>query len=158
MPSFTGAMEVELSAELIGKIRNLWNSVGAYARDRRRCAQIRRDLESLGSHERRRVLDEYDLSPQDFEKALNIPFASEDMSSRALRAVGVDPQQFHREHGVRSRAIRRACTLCRAKARCRQDLLGGSFVQNHRDYCPNQQHFAVLLARQAYRSAKPIQN
>ncbi len=143
-------MEVELSGELIGKVRNIWRSLVAYARDRRRCAQIRRDLESLGPHERRRVLDEYDLTPEDFEQALRIPFASEDMSSRALNAVGVDPQQFHRQHGARSRAMRRACTICRAKARCRQDLLAGSFVRNHRDYCPNRLHFAVVLARQTY--------
>jgi hypothetical protein len=144
-------MEDELSGELIGKVRNIWNSVAAYARDRRRCAQIRRDLNSLGPHERRRVLDEYELMPEDFEQALRIPFASEDMSSRALTAVGVDPQQFHREHGARNRSMRRTCTMCRAKARCRQDLLAGSFVRNHRDYCPNRLHFAVLLARQPYR-------
>ena len=146
----TVAMEVELSGELIGKVRNIWNSITAYARDRRRCAQIRRDLESLGPHERRRVLGEYDLTPEEFEQALRIPFASEDMSSQALRSVGVEPQKFHHQHGARSRAMRRTCTICRAKARCRQDLLAGSFVRNHRDYCPNRPHFAVLLARQTY--------
>jgi hypothetical protein len=144
-------MEDELSGKLIGKVRNIWNSVAAYARDRRRCAQIRRDLNSLGPHERRRVLDEYDLTPEDFEQALRIPFASEDMSSWALRAIGVDPQQFHRHHSARSRAIRRSCTICRIKTRCRADLMAGSFEQKHRDYCPNRLHFAVLLARQPYR-------
>ena len=133
-----------MSGELIGKVCNMWNSVAAYASDRRRCAQIRRDLESLGPHERRRVFDEYDLTPEGFEQALRIPYASEDFSSRALSALGIDPERFHRQHGVRSRAIRRACTMCRAKVRCRQDLLAGSFVQNHREYCPNRPDFAIL--------------
>ncbi len=147
-----------MAGELISKVRSIWNDVAAYTRDRRRCAQIRRDLESLGPDEHRRILDEYDMTPEEFEKALRIPFASEDMSSWALRSVGVDPQLFHRRHGVRSRVMRRTCTLCQAKAQCRQDLLAGSFERNHRDYCPNRQHFAVLLARRAYPSTKSVQN
>jgi hypothetical protein len=78
-----GSREVEVSGQLIDKVRIIWSSVVAYARDRRRCAQIRRDLESLGPHERRRMFNEYDLTPEDFENALRIPFASEDMSSWA---------------------------------------------------------------------------
>jgi hypothetical protein len=151
-------MEAELAGGLIGKVRTIWNDVAAYARDRRRCARIRRELRLLGPDEHRRILDDYDMTPEEFERALRIPFASEDMSSWALRAVGVDPQLFHRRHGARSRVMRRACTLCRAKSRCRQDLLAGSFVQNHRDYCANRLHFAVLLARQPYPPAKLGQN
>ena len=146
-----GSREVEVSGQLIDKVRIIWSSVVAYARDRRRCAQIRRDLESLGPHERRRMFNEYDLTPEDFENTLRIPFASEDMSSQALSAAGIDPQQFHRQHSARSRAMRRTCTMCHAKARCRRDLLAGRFVRNHQDYCANRLHFAVLLARQAYR-------
>jgi hypothetical protein len=144
--------EVEMAGEL-GKLRDIWNYAAAYLRDRRRCAEIRNDLQALGPDERRRIFGEYDLTPEDFDMALRIPFASEDMSSWALRSVGVDPQQFHREHGVRSRIMRRACTMCHLKARCRKDLMAGSFERNHRDYCPNRSHFAVLLARRAYQSS-----
>lgn len=141
-----------MPGELIGKIRNIWKSAAAYMRDRRRRAQIRRDLKALGPDECRRMLDEYNLTPEEFQEALRIPFTSEDMPSRALRAMGLDPQQFHRQHGARSRAMRRSCIMCRVKARCRQDLAADRFVRNHGDYCTNRLHFAVLLARQAYRS------
>ena len=96
--------------------------------------------------------------PEEFEKALRIPFASEDLSSWALREFGVDPQLLHRRHGVRSRVMRRTCTFCQAKGRCRQDLMAGNFERNHKDYCPNRLHFAVLLARRAYLSVKPVRN
>lgn len=139
-----------MTASLVSEARNLWNGAMAYLRDRRKCAEIRRDLDRLGPDERRHMLGAYDLTPEEFDAALRIPFASEDMSSEALRSMGVDPETFHREHGTRSRAIRRACTTCHAKYRCRKDLAAGSFRANYPDYCPNSLHFAVLLGRQAY--------
>ncbi len=142
--------------KLIGEAVNLWNGAVAYWRDRRKCAEIRRDLAILGPDESRRLLDEYCLTPEEFDAALRIPFASEDLSSSALRSVGLDPVEFHRQHGARSRAMRRNCTTCRAKYRCRNDLAAGSFEGNHQEYCPNRLHFAVLLARRSYqpRAAK----
>lgn len=143
-----------MSGNLINEAVNIWNSAVAFLRDRRKCAEIRRDLARLGPEECRQMLADYGMTPREFDEALQIPFASEDLSSAALRSVGVDPQAFHREHGVRSRAIRRTCMTCHAKYRCRKDLATGGFGRNYQDYCPNRLHFTVLLARQPYK-AKP---
>lgn len=139
-----------MSGNMVGMVRSAWGRAAAYVRDRRRCAQIKRDIESLGADEGRRVLGEFRLTPKEFEESLRIPFTSEDIWSRALRFAGVDPQRFQREHGARSREMRRICFTCPVKARCRRDLAAGTFERNHQDYCPNRQHFAVLFARKAY--------
>ncbi len=130
--------------------RRVRDRATAYMRDRRKCAQIRRDLESMGVYETRRVLAEFQLTPKEVEGSLRVPFASEDMFSRALCFLGVDAQRFQREHGDRSREMRRTCFMCPAKARCRRDLMAGRFGQNYHAYCPNRLHFAVLLSRKAH--------
>lgn len=124
-----------------------WRGMVDYLRDRRKCIAQVKEFDTWAPEERRELLNRYGLTRDGFEKAMHMPFASEDLASAALRAIDVDPNEFHREHDSCSRVVRRNCTLCRTKYRCRRDLMNGSFKQNYQSYCPNASHLSELLGK-----------
>src|SRR5438552_17748110 len=141
--------EDDMLACLIKGAISVWQDGMDYLRDRRKRTNLIKELDMCGPEECRGLLGQYGLTRKQFENAIRIPFASEDLASAALRAVGVDPSEFHREHSQQSRNIRHNCTVCRAKYRCWRDLMSDSFVEHHREYCPNTSDLADLLSASA---------
>ena len=134
-------------ADLVNEARHLYSDACDYAFDRRRCAALLRELDACGPQERREFLARYGLTRLEFEEAIRIPFASEDLATSALQALSIDADALYQQDPDGCSTIRRNCTLCQAKYRCKRDLARDRFAANHPDYCPNSLRFSELSAQ-----------
>lgn len=115
----------------------------ALLRDWRARSSLRRSLQALGSDERDRILRESGLDAADLDVCLGTVFGSEDLLSRLIRAIGLDPDRIRRTSPETMRDLERTCMTCRGKRRCRSHLVRSQAAQ-YRDFCPNAEILAHL--------------
>lgn len=123
-------------------VRSLW---GRIADGWRRLAAFR-EMEALGEHERVHILSEAGITRNDFNTATRARFASQDLLSAGILAVGADPDAFRSLYGGWNRDMQRVCSLCSARGRCRRDLATADFARRHHLYCPNAASLAQIAA------------
>ena len=73
-------------AGLIKGAISAWQDGMDYLRDRRKRTNLIKELDMCGPEECRGLLGQYGLTRKQFENAIRIPFASEDLASAALRS------------------------------------------------------------------------
>lgn len=54
-----------------------------------------------------------------------------------LRALGVEPGRLANGAPLIMHELRRLCIACAVKGHCEHDLVGGTAIENFREYCPN---------------------
>lgn len=145
-----------MARHLIGEILGLWRSAAAFAGDRWRAKEEMREVDALDPQERARTLGEVGLTRQELGDALRTPFVSQDLLSKAIRAVTVDhPDALRARHGAWERDMQRACMACPARGRCRRDLATGDFARRYRHYCLNADNLAEIAAAASKALAAP---
>lgn len=137
-------------------LRAAWRLIRDRAENRRRTSRMRREVASLDPHERGRILGDAGLTSDNYVLALRAPYASEDLLSSALDALGADPDEFRCRNGGWGWDMDRVCMACPVRARCRRDLARSEFSNRYRLYCPNAESLAGIAADVARQDQKRV--
>ncbi|RWA68026.1 hypothetical protein [Mesorhizobium sp.] len=136
-------MAVNLITETLGAIRS---AIAAFA-DRRRSRATKREFLALGRDECASILDIMGVTLDEFEEAMLLPYASEDMLSLAMLSIGIDPDSFKSQTMAKNRFMSRTCVTCAHRRRCHSHMAAFDFESHYLDFCPNRNNFAELLAK-----------
>ena len=103
-----------MAGNLISETVEAWRSVITLLADRRRSRAATREFWAMGMDECTGILNDIGLSRREFDDAMRLPYASEDLLSSAMRSAGIDPDSFQslQAHGFMSRT----CIACRIAA------------------------------------------
>jgi hypothetical protein len=105
---------------------------------------LQSEFRRLGVTEGERVLHDCGMSRSEFLSSLGNNVLSEDLLEPAMLSMGFDPLAIKTKHPEWSRDLARACTTCRHRLRCRDDLLAKRFATSHRSYCVNSDSFSEI--------------
>ena len=132
-----------MAGKLISETVEAWRSVISLLADRRRSRAATREFWAMGRDECTGILNDIGLSRREFDDAMRLPYASEDLLSSAMRSAGIDPDSFQslQTHGFMSRT----CITCPHRRQCHDHLAAFDFESHYQDFCPNSQNFADLL-------------
>ncbi|KQU97094.1 hypothetical protein ASD99_15550 [Mesorhizobium sp. Root695] len=97
----------------------------------------------MGLDECTGILNDIGLSRSEFDDAMRLPYASEDLLSSAMRSAGIDPDSFQSLQA--HRFMSRICITCQHRRQCHSQLAAFDFESHYQDFCPNSQNFADLL-------------
>lgn len=136
---------------LIDTASRAWHAAGAFLRDRVRSHGVLREVERLTPEDQARILGEYGLTHKEFAAGMRRPFASQDLLSAAMRALGIDRTTVTRQDAGLERDMRRVCMGCGHRLRCHGELERGSFRSRYPLFCPNRGSFAQIR-----RSRQPV--
>lgn len=133
-----------------------FQSLGSYAadlfRDWRVRRELRRALYRLADEDQDRILRDSGLVAADLDVCLSTAFGSEDLLSRLVSGIGLDPEAIRRSSPAVMRDMERVCLGCRGKRRCRSMLARGE-AKRFAEFCPNAGTLAGLIDEPA--SARP---
>lgn len=129
-----------------GGSRELWRSMKALWNGWRRKQAVLGEIDALDSHERGRILAEAGMTREQLAQSIRLPYASDDLLTRAVASLGIDADVFYARHVLWHRDMEWACAACPARSRCRRDLATGDFARRYRHYCPNSRNLAELAA------------
>ncbi|MER8461819.1 hypothetical protein [Mesorhizobium sp. M1396] len=132
-----------MGANLIGETVGAWRSVISLLADRRRSRAAKREFWAMGWDECTGILNDIRLSRSEFDDAMRLPYASEDLLSSAMRSVGVDPDNFQSRQAHCFMSC--TCITCPHRRQCHGHLAAFDFESHYQDFCPNSQNFADLL-------------
>lgn len=118
----------------------------AIFRDRRRSKAARREFWALGHEECTGMLNDVGMSSGEFDEAMHLPHAAENMLTSAMLSVGIDPDRFQVIEFVRSHFMSRTCITCPNRRLCHSHLEAFDFEGRYRDFCPNRNNFGQLLS------------
>nr|WP_236952542.1 hypothetical protein [Mesorhizobium loti] len=132
-----------MAGNLISETVEAWRSVISLLADRRRSKAATREFWAMGIDECTGILNDIGLSPGEFDDAMRLPYASEDLLSSAMRSAGIDPDSFQslQAHGF----MARTCITCPHRRQCHDHLAAFDFESHYQDFCPKSQNFADLL-------------
>jgi len=98
------------------------------------------DLSEIGQLDREaieRIAGDLRISPDDLSELVrNGPHAADELP-RMFTALGIDETALARTEPLVLRDMERVCSLCQDKARCRDDLAGGTADKHYEEYCLN---------------------
>lgn len=134
-----------MAGSLISDTVGALQSAIALLADRRRSRATRREFLALGADECTGILDNIGLTRSDFDDAMRLPYASEDMLSLAMLSIGIDPDRFESRKMARNRFMSRTCITCPHRRQCHDHLAAFDFESHYQDFCPNRDNFAELL-------------
>jgi hypothetical protein len=143
-----------MAGNLIGESLRFWRLAVDYLDDRRRSRATVREFNALGPEECAHALSDSGVTPVEFDRAMRLPFASEDLLAPAMRSVGIDPAAFAAQNPSSYRDLCRTCMLCDHRMRCRNDLGSSDFARTHVGFCPNSETFGDLGEGPEARSGK----
>ena len=115
----------------------LGNYALALFRDWRVRHILRRSLQALSAGECDRILRETGLGAADLNVCLHTVFGSEDLLSRLMTAIGLDPDRIRAASPETMRDLERTCMTCPIKRRCRKSLGRDEAAASYDDFCPN---------------------
>ncbi|MGX8012394.1 hypothetical protein ACVDG8_027225 [Mesorhizobium sp. ORM8.1] len=139
------AKGVHMTGGRLSETLEAWRFAIAVLKDHKRSKAARREFWALGPAECTGILEDIGLSRSEFDDAMRLPYASEDLLSSAMRSVGVDPDEFRSLVAVRDRFMARICITCPHRRRCHGHLETFDFESRYQDFCPNSSNFADLL-------------
>ena len=131
---------------MVSESFRLFHLALAYLEDRKRSRATVREFRALGPEACAHLLGDAGLAPSEFDRAMGLPFASEDLLTPAMRSVGIDPAEFAEHNHPSYRELCRTCMSCDHRMRCRSDLGNAAFLRTYRDFCPNSIPFDALAA------------
>ncbi|TIO04335.1 MAG: hypothetical protein E5X88_32355 [Mesorhizobium sp.] len=134
-----------MAGNLVSETVGAWRSAIALLKDHKRSRTTRRDFWALGPNECTGILDDIGLSRSEFDEAMRLPYASEDLLCSAMRSIGIDPDSFRSLEAVRDRFISRICITCPHRRQCHDHMAAFDFESHYQDFCPNSVNFADLL-------------
>ncbi|WP_011578702.1 MULTISPECIES: hypothetical protein [Chelativorans] len=134
-----------MSSNLIKNTLGACRSAIAIFKDRRRSKAARRDFWALGMEECTGRLNALGMSPSEFDNAMHLPCAAQDLLTLAMRSVGIDPNSFHTLEFAYGRFMYRTCITCPHRRRCHSHLEAFDFEDRYREFCPNKDNFSELL-------------
>ncbi|WP_245525771.1 hypothetical protein [Mesorhizobium sp. M00.F.Ca.ET.216.01.1.1] len=140
-----GKGEIHMAGNLISETFEVCRFAIAVLKDHKRSRAARRDFWALGPDECTGVLDDIGLSRSEFDDAMRLPYASEDLLSSAMRSIGIDPDDFNSLEAARDRFMARICITCPNRRQCHGHLDAFDFESHYQDFCPNSANFADLL-------------
>ncbi|MGX7875554.1 hypothetical protein ACVDG5_025050 [Mesorhizobium sp. ORM6] len=94
------------------------------------------------------MLSDIGMSPNEFDDAMHLPYAAEDLQTLAMLSVGIDPDRFHTLEFARDRLMSRTCIACPHRRRCHGHMEAFDFESHYREFCPNRDNFSKLLRQQ----------
>ena len=136
---------------LIDTASRAWHAAGAFLRDRVRSHGVLREVEQLTPEDQARIFGEYGLTHEEFAAGMRRPFASQDLLSAAMRALGIDRTAVTRQDAGLERDMRRVCMGCRHRLRCHGELERAAFASRYPFFCLNRGSFAQIR-----RSRQPV--
>jgi uncharacterized protein YjiS (DUF1127 family) len=83
-----------MNGTLLGEVARIWRLAIDYVNDRQRSRQAAREFARLDPDKAMRILSDAGLTRREFDKAMLLPFASEDLLSRAMESAGIDVAAF----------------------------------------------------------------
>jgi hypothetical protein len=107
------------------------------------------EFRALDSNDATRILSDAGLAKADLREIMSRPFAMEDLLSRGMESVGIDPDEFAVRNADWYQNLQRNCALCRLRGRCRRIILRSEFARRYREFCPNNGDFDQILAAMA---------
>ncbi len=131
---------------LVDRMASARDSVAHFLSGWRRTRQTRRDIEALGSEEAARVYAEIGLTQREFERAMALPFASEDLLLRAMDRLDIDPDEFCVRNPGWFQDMERTCMRCSGRNACRRMMSRAEFAGWHQQFCPNAEDFAQIAS------------
>ncbi len=131
---------------LFGNLAGAWRFAVDYLRDRRQALLTMREFETLDGHEASRILAETGMEAADLREAVSRPFAFEDLMSKGMESVGIDPAELAAHDGDWFRHMQRNCAMCRVRGHCRQVLAHREFAARFHEFCPNSADFDRILS------------
>jgi hypothetical protein len=134
-----------MPGNMIGESLRLWRLALDYLDDRKRSRATVREFDSLGPESCEQVLGDSGLTRREFDNAMRLPFASQDLLASAMRAVGIDAAAVASKQPEAYRDLCRTCMLCEHRLRCRSDLGHTDLGRGFQDYCPNREHFLEFM-------------
>ncbi|KRB30849.1 hypothetical protein ASE05_29375 [Mesorhizobium sp. Root172] len=93
------------------------------------------------------ILNDIGLTQGEFDKAMQLPYASEDMLTSAMLSIGIDPDSFDSRKIARDRLMSRTCITCPHRRQCHSHKAAFDFESHYQDFCPNMDNFAELLGK-----------
>jgi hypothetical protein len=133
-----------MAGNLISETVGAWRSVISFLADRRRSRAATREFWAMGWDECTGILNDIGLSRSEFDDAMRLPYASEDLLSSGMRSIGIDPDSFQSLQAAH-RFMSRTCITCPHRRQCHRHLAAFDFESHYQDFCPNSQNFADLL-------------
>ena len=107
-----------MAGNLISETLEAWRSVISLLADRRRSRAATREFWAMGADECTGILNDIGLSRSEFDEAMQLPYASQDMLTSAMLSIGIDPDSFDSRKIVRDRLMPRTCTTCPHRRQC----------------------------------------
>lgn len=136
-----------MAGNLISQTVGVLQSAIALLADRRRSRATRRAFLTLGKDECTGILNNIGLTQGEFDKAMQLPYASEDMLTSAMLSIGIDPDSFDSRKIARDRLMSRTCITCPHRRQCHSHMAAFDFESHYQDFCPNRDNFAELLGK-----------
>jgi hypothetical protein len=118
---------------------------GAWRNWRERRARVA-ELAACDSAELRHIAGDLNLSCEELIGLARRDERSANLVERRLRALGFDPAAINADETAVMRDLQRCCSGCSSKTRCAGDLDAGVTRGAWRQYCPNAETLAALLA------------
>lgn len=134
-----------MSSNLINNTLDACRSAIAVFKDRRRSKAARKEFWALGLDECIGVLNDIGMSPSEFNNAMHLPYAAENLLKLAMRSVGIDPDSFHAREFASESFMPRTCITCLHRRRCHAHLEAFDFESHYREFCPNRDNISELL-------------
>ena len=98
------------------------------------------ELSEIGQLDREaieRIAEDLRISPDDLNELVRVgPHAAAELP-QMLKARGIDETALVRIEPLVLRDMERVCSLCKEKARCRDDLAAGTADKHYEEYCLN---------------------
>ncbi|BCG82409.1 hypothetical protein [Mesorhizobium sp. 113-3-3] len=121
-----------------------WRFAISFLVDRERSKAAKREFWAQGPHKCAGILHDLGLTRAEFDDAMRLPYASEDLLTPAMRSVGIDPDSFQTLEATRG-GMSRTCMTCPHRRECRGLLAVFDFENHYQEFCPNSRGFAKLL-------------
>ncbi|WP_189524432.1 MULTISPECIES: hypothetical protein [unclassified Mesorhizobium] len=134
-----------MAGNLMSETVEAWRSVISLLADRRQSRAATREFWAMGLDECTGILNDIGLSRSEFDEAMRLPYASQDLLSSAMRSIDIDPDSFQSLQAAH-RFMSRICITCQHRRQCHGHLAAFDFESHYQDFCPNSVNFADLQA------------
>jgi uncharacterized protein YjiS (DUF1127 family) len=138
-----------MNGNLSGSVADIWRMAVDYLQNRRKARQTMREIGALNRFEATRVLADVGLVAADLRNTVSRPFAFEDLLTKGMRSVGIDPRELVAEDGNWFRNLQQNCSACRSRSHCRTVVSHSQFAERFHEFCPNSGDFDQILSAKA---------
>lgn len=113
----------------------------------RRAAQVRGELQQMGSDEVARIARDLNVTPDELASLASKGPNSAELLNKMLDALGVDRENKHLKDPRLMRDLQRLCFACEHRTRCAHELAADTAKEHYREFCPNAYTLDILTGR-----------